>query len=217
MGRSVFERLPTAGLFFFGRETHRADVRARDGEGRDSRCAGAAVGSRGFSGGAACDAAAGDFQIVGWAGDSRAIVCAQEFQGGRETRGAALFPWRAAAADAAGLALHVLLLEFVWDEPIPGESRLHRALRELPRRHRVWTRVPRGHESWAEGRKRISGCGGGRKIPGVTRRGGCKTHWIVGWELRRVPDGAGVGAQLRFIRGGRGYAWRARLEGGYLG
>src|SRR5208283_2104112 len=116
MGRSFSEQFPTVGLFFFGRETHGTGVRERDRKGCKTHCAGAADGSGRFSGRAACDAAAGDFQIVGWAGNSRTIIFAHESHGGREASRAALFPRRATAADAAGLALHVLLLECVWNE-----------------------------------------------------------------------------------------------------
>src|SRR5208283_4239266 len=217
MGRGLSGRRRAPGSLLFGCETYRAGVRARDDEGREFRCTGSASDSGGFSCGAACNTTAGDLQIGGRPGDSRATVCAKESEVRGEACGGDLSSWRTAAADVVGLALHVLLLECVWDERVSGESRVHRAVGELPRWHRLWTGVPRSRESWAEGRERVSGCGGGGQIPGGTRRCGHQAHCIVGRELRRVPDGAGAGAQFGSIRGGGGSAWRARLGGGNLG
>ena len=63
--------------------------------------------------------------------------------GGRDAAaGVRLRARRSAAADAARLALHGLLLERLRHEPVPRQPRLRRAIGELPPRHRLWLRVP---------------------------------------------------------------------------
>ena len=78
----------------------------------------------------------------------------------RERRGAAsgarLRARRAAAADAARLALHGLLRERLRREPVPRQPRLHRAVGELPSRHRLRPRVPVSGERRAARRVRVS-------------------------------------------------------------
>src|SRR6267142_2239896 len=150
-------------------------------------------------------------------GNSWTALCAEEFEGGRKAAGADFYPWRLDAADATRLALHVLLLECVCHEPVSGESWLRGACGELPLRNWLWPRVSRSAEPCGARRERISGHCRGWKIFAIACGGGCKASRIVGRELRRIFDGAGSWAQLRYFCGGRGHARSARLADGQLG
>ena len=114
------------------------------------------------------------------AGDSRPAVQDGDRRG--EAAGGHLRPRRSAAADAARLALHVLLLELVRRESVPRQPRLHRALGELPARDRLRLRVPP-----ARGRGR------------ARRRPNTRTCWPAGTTCRGAPtwtrraSGSGAG------------------------
>jgi hypothetical protein len=61
--------------------------------------------------------------------------------------GSHLYAWRAAAADAARLALHVLLPQLLRDESVSRESGLPGPVGQLSQRHRLWPRLSSGSAS----------------------------------------------------------------------
>jgi len=138
-----------------------------------------------------------------------ATVFAEEFKGWRETTGVDFFAWRTDAADAAGLALHVLLLELVRDEPVFGKPRIHCAGGKLSQRDWLWTSVPRSAGTRGAWRDGVSRRVGGWKISARARGCGRQANRIVGRELRGLSDRAGPWMELRFFRGRRGHAWSA--------
>src|SRR5438034_322924 len=146
--------------------------------------------------------------------DPRPAVSAQ----GPARRGPAprrhLLPWRLAPANAARLALHVLLPQRVRAESVPGEPRLRGAVGQLPQRHRLRPQLPRGAALRRPGRERVQRRDGSGAVPARPRRRGPRQDRAVGRLLRRLPDGAGARACVGPVRGGRGPARRARLEHG---
>ena len=105
---------------------------ARSGAGRDAgglpeRCAGGSTAGYLFG---------GRRPYLAWP-----IVFAQD-RDGPAASGGPFFPRRIAAADAARLALHVLLQQCLRAESVSGEPRIHRAVGELSQRHRLWHEFP---------------------------------------------------------------------------
>ena len=100
-------------------------------------------------------AAAGDVRVRGWDPDPWATLPSAPVGGGRTPPGGGLLPRRVAAADAPRLALHALLPQRVRPQPVPGEPRLRRALRELSQRHRLRAGVQGGAELRRPGRERV--------------------------------------------------------------
>src|SRR5581483_6678007 len=111
--------------------------------------------SGGVSGGKDGHAATGDPFVGGWDEDSWTAVFAGIGGGQQEASGADLLPWWFAEADAAGLALHGLLLRRVRHESVPGESGIRRAVGQLPQRNRVRAELSRGAELRRSGGKRV--------------------------------------------------------------
>ncbi len=143
-----------------------------------------------------------------------ATVSAQELEPRRKASRYSLFSRRSDSPDAAGLALHVLLLKFLRDEPVSCQPRIRRACRELSQRHRLRPRLPRSSRPRRTRGQRVSGCRCRGKISSVARRSESIPDRPVGRQLRRLPDGARTRAKFRPLRRRRGYARCARLAHG---
>src|SRR5208337_103718 len=154
-------------------------------------------------------AATSTFSLRGWARDPWAVVLAKQSEDGRETACADFSAWRSHAADAARLALHVLLREQLRHEPISSKSRLHRACHQLSQRHWLRTGVSGGSRPRGTRRFRISRRCGRGKIPAKPQRCRCQAHRSLGRELRWLFDRTGAGPQLRFVCRRRGFSWSA--------
>src|SRR6185503_17492344 len=99
-------------------------------------------------------------QSAGWSRDSWAVVCNSEWSS-EKTRDS-LRSWWSTASDVAGLALLRLLHEWLCDESVSREPRLHRFVGQLSTRHRVWSRFSPSAECGRAGRVGVSGRKGGR-------------------------------------------------------
>src|SRR5207249_8737228 len=76
--------------------------------------------------------------------DPRAALSAGRRETGRTAPGGDLLSRRLAPADAARLALQLLLPQLLRLQSVPREPRLRRALGQLPQRHRLRHGVPGG-------------------------------------------------------------------------
>src|SRR5580704_1848990 len=207
MGGQADERWAALCLFRIGRTEPWNSVRERVCGGRKNHGCDQRAGW--ISDRAVCCAGADAIQFGRWDGTPRATVFAEEFKGWRETTGVDFFAWRTDAADAAGLALHVLLLELVRDEPVFGKPRIHCAGGELSQRDWLWTSVPRSAGTRGAWRDGVSRRVGGWKISARARGCGRQANRIVGRELRGLSDRAGPWLELGHFRGRRGHAWSA--------
>ena len=104
--------------------------------------------------------------------DSRTAVRAR-WPAAAKKPGDHLRAWRAAAADAARLALHGLLQQRLRRESVSRQSRLRRAVGELPARHRLRPRLPPSRPRGPAGRVRVSGRAGRGEVScsATARRG----------------------------------------------
>src|SRR5439155_141992 len=125
-----------------------------------------------------------------------------------------VLPRRLASADAAWLAVPVLLPQRGRPQRVPGEPRLRRVVGQLSQRHRLWLELPRGAALRCPGRQRVQRRDGGRRVPADARGRRPGEDRPVGGLLRRLSHGAGPRPRVGSVRGGRGPARRARLEYG---
>ena len=133
---------------------------------------------------------------------------------------------RAAAADAARLALHGLLRERLRDEPVPGQPRVHRAVGELPAGHRLRPRVPLSRRAAARAAPpNTRTCSPGRgylqRAPTSTPTrlgiwGGSYGGYLTALALGRNSDVFAAGVDIHGVhnwdRSGRGGAGPARAR-----
>ena len=115
---------------------------------------------------------------------------------GARARGGVL-PRRFAAPDDARLALHVLLLQRLCDESVPGQFRLRSIERQLPQRHRLRHGISRGAELWRERRHEYNDVqGAGIYLRGradvdparIGAWGGSYGGYLVAMALARAGD-----------------------------
>src|SRR5215475_1992086 len=136
-----FERQLCLRVHFFRRERTWTCQSRRDGARRYVDCCLWSTYAAELSVSEPGDAETGYLQVWRRVGTARPIVRAIEPESRRQAAGAD-FPSRwADAADAARLALHVLLLELLRDEPVFGQSGVCGAGAELPQRNRLWQSV----------------------------------------------------------------------------
>ncbi len=105
-----------------------------------------------------------------------------------------------APADAARLALSLLLPQRLRDESVSRQPRVHGSFGEFPQRHRLRSRISHGATSGRARRVRVSGHRGCGEIPARSRRRRQEAHRTVGRILRRLSDGAWPGERLRHLR-----------------
>ena len=147
--------------------------------------------------------------------DPRAAVHAEGSEGRREAAGADLLPRRIAPADAARLALQLLLPQRLRDESVARQPGLHRAVGELSQRHRLRPGIPRSAQLRRVGRRRVQRRDGRGAVSEESRRCRSGAHRAVGRIVRRLPDGDGPVARVRSVRRRRRLPRRARLEPGH--
>ena len=161
------------------------------------------------------DAAAGDDHRDRRHADPRAAVPAEGSEGRREAAGADLLPRRIAPADAARLALQLLLPQRLRDESVAREPGLHRAVGELSQRHRLRPRVPRSAQLRRVGRRGVQRRDGRGPVSEGPRRCRSGAHRTVGRIVRRLSHRDGPVARLGSVRRRRRLPRRARLEPGH--
>ena len=130
----------------------------------------------------------------------------------RKASGHDLLPRRIPPPDAARLALHGLLSQRLWHEPVPGKPRLRRALGKLSQRHRLRSELPRSRQLRRIRRKRVQRCARRRSVSSYPYRCRPQTHRPLGRLLRRLSHRARLGARLRSFRRGRRLPRCPRLE-----
>ena len=131
-----------------------------------------------------------------------------DLQEGRAAAGRPLPPRRLAPADAARLALHLLLQQRLRAEPVPREPRLRGAVRELPRRHRLRPGVPRGAQLRGDRRERVQRRAGRRALPArrpdvdpprIGLWGGSYGGYLTALGLARASDLFAAGVDIHGV------------------